>query len=99
MQPSFIFSLMNELALEVIQNGSSFINDYFELFILLLANDVVMLPETVIGLQIQLNSLQRASASLHLKVDMRKVTQLSLERVVTWVKGKDGGMTVLYCQL
>ena len=64
MQPSFIFSLINELALEVIQNGSSFINDYFELFILLLTYDVVLLSETVIGLQIQLNSLQRASSSI-----------------------------------
>ena len=58
-----LFSLfINELALEVIQNGghgASFINDYFELFILLLADDVVLLSETVIGLQTQLNSLQR----------------------------------------
>ena len=71
-----LFSLfINELALEVIQNGghgASFINDYFELFILLLADDVVLLSETVIGLQTQLNSLQRASSSLQLKVNMSK---------------------------
>ena len=63
-----LFSIfINELALEVIQNGrhgASFINDYFELFILLLAYDVVLLSESVIGLQTQLNSLQRASSSL-----------------------------------
>ena len=70
-----LFSLfINELALEVIQNGrhgASFINDYFELFILQLA-DVVLLSETVTGLQTQLNSLQRASSSLQLKVNMSK---------------------------
>ena len=70
-----LFSLfINELVLEVIQNGTqgaSFINDYFELFILLLADDV-LLSETVIGLQTQLNSLQRASSSLQLKVNMSK---------------------------
>ena len=48
-----LFSLfINELALEIIQNarhGASFINDYLELFILLLADDVVLLSETVIG--------------------------------------------------
>ena len=72
----FLFSLfINELALEVIQNGrhgASFIDDYFELFILLLADDVVLLSETVIGLQTQLNSLQMASSSLQLKVNMSK---------------------------
>ena len=48
-----LFSLfINELALEIIQNdrhGASIINDYLELFILLLADDVVLLSETVIG--------------------------------------------------
>ena len=56
------FLSINELVLEVIQNGrqgASFINDYFELFILLLADDVVLLSETVICLQTQLSSLQR----------------------------------------
>ena len=98
-----LFSLfINELALEVIQNGrhgASFINDYFELFILLLADDAVLLSETVIGLQTQLNSLQRASSSLQLKVNMSKSNIVVLERVVTWVQWKDGRMIVLYCQL
>ena len=39
---------------------------------MLLADDVVLLSETVIGLQTQLNSLQRASSSLQLKVNMGK---------------------------
>ena len=71
-----LFSLfINELVLEAVQNGrhgATFINDYFELFILLLADDVVLLSKTVIGLQTQLNSLQRASSSLQLKVNMSK---------------------------
>ena len=71
-----LFSLfINELVLEAVQNGrhgATFINDYFELFILLLADDVVLLSKTVIGLQTQLNSLQRASSSLRLKVNVSK---------------------------
>jgi hypothetical protein len=71
-----LFSLfINELALEVIRNGRhgvTFSLDAFELFILLLADDVVLLSETVIGLQTQLNSLCRAARSLSLKVNMDK---------------------------
>ena len=67
-----LFSLfMKKLALEVIQNGrhsALFVNDYFELFIFLLADDDVLLSEMVTGSQTQLNSLQRASSSLWLKV-------------------------------
>jgi hypothetical protein len=71
-----LFSLfINELALEVINNGRhgvSFLLDNFELFILLLADDIVLISETVVGLQTQLNSLNRASISLGLKVNMDK---------------------------
>ena len=66
-----------------------FSNDYFELSILLLADDAVLLSETDIGLRTQLNSLQRASSSLQLKVNMSKSNLDVLERVVTWVRGKD----------
>ena len=71
-----LFSIfINELALEVIRNGrhgASFISDFLFLFLLLLADDVVLLSETVIGLQTLLSSLQRASSSLQLKVNMSK---------------------------
>jgi hypothetical protein len=71
-----LFSLfINELALEVIRNGRHGVTltlDAFELFILLLADDVVLLSETIIGLQTQLNSLCRAARSLCLKVNMDK---------------------------
>ena len=50
-----LFSLfINELTSEVMEkgrHGASFTNDYFELFILLLADDVVLFSETVVGLQ------------------------------------------------
>lgn len=71
-----LFSLfINELAREVIENGkhgARFSLDYFELFILLLADDVVLLSETAIGLQTQLNNLHRAACSLELKVNLNK---------------------------
>ena len=46
--------------------------DAFELFILLLADDVILMSETVVGLQTQLNSLQHAASELELKVNMNK---------------------------
>ena len=71
-----LFSLfINELALEIIQNGkhgATFGNDVIELFILLFADDIILLSETIIGLQTQLNSLYRATMQLQLKVNMDK---------------------------
>ena len=71
-----LFSLfINELATEVIKNGkhgATFTIDYFQLFILLLADDIALLSETVVGLQTQLKSLQHASMSLGLKVNLEK---------------------------
>ena len=64
-----LFSLfINELTIEVIRSGrhgATFVNDVLEIFILLLADDVALISETVVGLQTQLNSLQRAAGSLH----------------------------------
>ena len=80
--PQRLAALCLELVLEAVQNGrhgATFINDYFELFILLLADDVVLLSETVIGLKTQLNSLQRASSSLQLKVNMSKRRSMHCE--------------------
>ena len=49
-----LFSLfINELTLEVVRSGrhgATFMNDSLEIFILLLADDVVLISETVIGL-------------------------------------------------
>ena len=50
-----LFSLfINELALEIIQNGkhgATFGNDFIELFILLFVDDIILLSETIAGLQ------------------------------------------------
>ena len=60
---------IDKLTLEGIQNdrlGASFTNDYFELFILLLADDVVLLSERGVGLRTQLNTLQSSASFLQL---------------------------------
>jgi hypothetical protein len=71
-----LFSLfINELAIQVIINGRhgvTFSVDTFQLFIMLLADDVVLLSETVVGLQTQLNSLCDAASLLQLKVNLSK---------------------------
>ena len=71
-----LFSLfINELALQVIdkgRHGACFMIDAFELFILLLADDVVLMSETVVGLQTLLNSIQHDASELELKVNMNK---------------------------
>ena len=71
-----LFSLfINELALQVIdkgRHGAYFMIDAFELFILLLSDDVILMSETVVGLQTQLNSLQLAASELELKVNVNK---------------------------
>ena len=71
-----LFSLfINELAVDIIKNGrhgAMLSLDAFELFILLLADDIILVSETVVGLQTQLNNLHRAAASLQLKVNLGK---------------------------
>jgi hypothetical protein len=71
-----LFSLfINELTIQVIRNGRHGVTlsvDAFQLFIMLLADDVVLLSETVVGLQTQLNSLCDAASSLQLKVNLSK---------------------------
>ena len=71
-----LFSLfINELAIEIIQNGKHGIAlnfDLVELFVLLFADDLVLLSYTVIGLQTQLNNLYAAATRLELKVNLEK---------------------------
>ena len=42
------------------------------MFILLLADDVILMSEAVVGLQTQLNTLQPAASELELKVNMNR---------------------------
>ena len=69
-----LFSLfINELAIEIIKKGRhGLLFENIELFILLLADDIVLLSETIVGLQTQLNNLQHSSLSLGLNVNMEK---------------------------
>ena len=71
-----LFSLfINELALNVIENGRhgvAFLQDSLVLLILLLADDAALVAETVVGLQTQLNNLQQASQTLGLRINTDK---------------------------
>ena len=71
-----LFSLfINELTLDIINNGRhgvSLSSDFVQLVILLFADDMILLSETVIGLQTQINSLFSAASSLQLKVNLNK---------------------------
>ena len=66
---------INEVALEIIRNGkhgSALPGDFGELFILLFADDIILLSETPVGLQNQLNNLYKAASNLKLRVNMTK---------------------------
>ena len=69
-----LFSLfINDLDLDIINNGRhglSLNSDFVQLVIQLFADDVILLSETVIGLQTQLNSLFSAASRLQFKVNM-----------------------------
>ena len=71
-----LFSLfISDLALDIINNGRhevSLSSDFVLLVILLFADDMILLSETVIGLETQLNSLFSAASRLQLKVKMNK---------------------------
>ena len=78
-----LFSLfINELALEIIENGShgaTISPDIIELFILLFADDIVLLSETTVGLQTQLYNIYRIVNQLELKVNMDKSSSIVLK--------------------
>lgn len=71
-----IFSLfINDLAMDIISNGKHGVQlfpDLLELFILLFADDIILLSDTVTGLQNQLNVLAQKATALDLHVNMEK---------------------------
>ena len=71
-----LFSLfINELAIEIIQNGKHGITlspELIQILIMLFADDVVLLSYTVIGLQQQLNILRDTAKKLGLVVNLQK---------------------------
>ena len=69
-----LFSLyINELAIEITRNGRHGVSlETYELLALLLADDIILCSETVVGLQTQLNILYKAACRLHLTVNLSK---------------------------
>ena len=71
-----LFSLLiNELSLDIMNNGKHGVQlhpDIIELFIMLFADDVVLLSYTPVGLQHQLNLLARNADALDLTVNLEK---------------------------
>ena len=71
-----LFSLfINELAIEIIQNGKHGITlspELIQILIVLFADDVVLLSYTVVGLQQQLNILRDTAKKLGLVVNLQK---------------------------
>lgn len=86
-----LFSLfINELAFEIINNGKhgvSFSSIFVDLVILLSADDIIQLSETVIGLQTKLSSLSHAASKLKLKVNMSNSSMMVFRKggyLVSW---------------
>ena len=70
----FSFSI-NELAIEVSKTGKhgiQLIPGTIEMFLLLFADDVILLSNTIVGLQNQLDSLKREADRLYLTVNLEK---------------------------
>ena len=54
------------------KHGIQLIPDTIEIFLLLFADDVILLSNTIIGLQNQLDSLKREADRLYLTVNLEK---------------------------
>ena len=63
---------VNELAAEVSRNGIQIIPRVIELFLLLFADDVILISRTPAGLQNQLNHLKNEADRLYLSVNLGK---------------------------
>ena len=75
---------INELAIEVSKTGKhgiQLIPGTTEIFLLLFADDVILLPNTIVGLQNQLDSLKREPDRLYLTVNLEKTN------IMVWMYG------------
>ena len=73
--PVLFLLFIEELAKEIIKRGRhgiQIIPDLLELFILLFADDVILMSYTAIGLQNQLNVMHEAAQRLGLSVNLEK---------------------------
>ena len=75
LSPLMFSFFINELAIEVSKTGKhgiQLITGTFEIFLLLFADDVILLSNTIVGLQNQLDSLKREADRLYLRVNLEK---------------------------
>ena len=70
---------INELAIEATKTGKlgiQLISGTIEIFLLLFADDVILLSNTIVGLQNQLDSLKREANRLYLAVNLEKTNMI-----------------------
>ena len=75
LSPQLFSFFINELATEIVKGGKhgvQMIPNAAELFLMLFADDVVLLSDSVVGLQNQINLLKENSDRLHLTVNLDK---------------------------
>ena len=75
LSPNLFSFFINELAVELSKRGRhgiQFIPNAVELFLLLFADDIILISETVVGLQNQLNVLKEEADRLKLTVNLDK---------------------------
>ena len=98
LSPLMFSFFVNELAVELSNHGKhgiQLIPGAAELFLLLFADDVILLSNTVVGLQNQLNLLKSEADRLHLTVNLNKTKIMvfrmggHLARREKWLYGKD----------
>ena len=64
------------------------------LFILLSEDNIILLSETVTGLQTPLSSLYHAASDIKLKISMNKTNIIVFLKVVIWHPMRGGSMTI-----
>ena len=98
MQSCTFFSLfVSKLASEMINNGRhrvTFISFFVELFILLFADDIILLSETVVGLQTQLNSWRHVASELKFQINTNKSSIIVSRIVAIWHLMRGGFMII-----
>ena len=75
LSPLMFSFFINELAVELSKTGKhgiQLIPGAIEIFLLLFADDVILLSNTIVGLQNQLDSLKREADRLYLMVNLEK---------------------------
>ena len=85
--PVLFSFFINELALDIIRegkHGAIVSPELIELFILLFADDLLLMSETPIGLQNQLNSLWKSAKKHDIKVNLNKSSVIVFRKGGFW---------------